>query len=134
MMITIERRLLQAAITLGSLVPFYAGGKGVLYGALAFDYADVSPALDSHIRYLSGLLFALGLAFVSCIPAVETKARRFALLALIVFAGGLARLYGVVTHGDPGHAMTFGLLMELIVTPALCLWVRAYARVTPASA
>ena len=123
-----ERRLLQIAIAAGSLVPLLAGGLGILSGA-AMTGLDPAPIdLDSHVRYLSGLLLAIGLAFVASIPAVERHGRRIRLLTAIVFAGGLARLYGVLLDAAPGAPMLFGLAMELMVTPALCLWQARIAR------
>jgi hypothetical protein len=37
-------------------------------------------------------------------------------------ARGLARLLGLMLTGVPSLAMLGGLFMELVVTPALCLW------------
>ena len=53
------------------------------------------------------------------------------LLTLLVVVGGLMRLYGIATVGNPGGAMLFGLAMELVVTPALCLWQGRVARRAP---
>jgi hypothetical protein len=43
-------------------------------------------------------------------------------LTAIVFVGGLARLGGVIAVGEPSAPMLFGLAMELVVTPLVCLW------------
>jgi hypothetical protein len=115
--------LLQAAVALGGCVPVLAGLAGILQGAgLTADHA--SAALDSHVRYLSGLLLAIGLAFWSTIPRIETRRDRFLLLTLLVVAGGLGRLYGLLTHPLPPASMRAAEVMELLVTPALCLWQR----------
>jgi hypothetical protein len=120
----LSRRLLQGVVALGGLVPVGAGLAGVLRGAgLTGDH--VSIALDSHLRYLSGLLLAIGLAFWSTIPRLAQQRERFLLLTLLVFAGGLARLYGILLHGAPSAPMLGGQAMELIVTPCLCLWQRS---------
>ena len=103
------------------LVPVAAGLYGVLFGhALTGDAVSVSA--DSHFRYLSGLLLAIGLVFWSTIPAIETKTGRFRLLTLVVVLGGLGRLVGLLLTGIPSLFMLGGLLMELVVTPVLCLW------------
>lgn len=118
-----EKRLLQAAIAVFGLIPVGAGLAGVLLGpefAAAAAIADIS--LDSHFRYLSGLLLGIGFAFWSTIPAIERHAGRFRLLTLIVFIGGLARLWGLGDVGIPATPMLGGLTMELIGTPLLCLW------------
>jgi len=117
-----ERRALQIAVAIASLVPICAGGAGVLFGPAMVDVADAPNAADSHFRYLSGLLLGVGLAFVTMIPRIESHAVRFRILAVIVVVGGLGRLLSLVLHGYAGKPMLFGLVMELAVTPALALW------------
>jgi hypothetical protein len=123
--VKLERRLLQAAMALGCAVPLLAGGSGMIEGPAflsGVEKSGVPTDLDSHFRYLSGLLFAIGIAFASCIPGVERKTRRVRLLALIVFVGGLGRLLGLVSTGVPGAGHVFGLAMELGTVPLLVLW------------
>lgn len=122
-----ERRWLQAAVALGCCVPLAAGLGGMVLG-VGLTGNHYSPDLDSHVRYLSGLLFAIGLGFVSCLPRIEAKGARFGLLTLLVVCGGLGRLYGVLLHGLPGPPMRAGLGMELVVTPLLMAWQRRMAR------
>ena len=118
-----ERRLLQLAVVLFGFVPVGAGLAGVLFGMTVFDEgAVVSRELDSHGRYLSGLLLAIGLGFWSCVPGIEARGARARLLTAIVFIGGLARLYAVNRAGWPSIGMMGGLGMELVVTPAIALW------------
>jgi hypothetical protein len=121
MSIARERKLLQQSVALAAVVPVGAGLYGVLFGhSLTGDAVSVSA--DSHFRYLSGLLLALGLCFWSTIPDIETKTGRFRLLSLLVFLGGLGRLLGLGLTGIPSIFMLGGLAMELVVTPLLCLW------------
>src|SRR5258708_32666824 len=118
-----ERRALQAAVAIGSLVPIGAGAAGVLIGvSLVASGALVPRDLDSHFRYLSGLLFAIGVIYASMIPRIEAHAPRFRLLTCIVVAGGVGRLVAVVTIGPPSPVMLAALVMELIVTPLLTVW------------
>lgn len=132
---TTERRCLQAAVAVAGLVPISAGLAGILLGAqmagaLAIPESLRAVSLDSHVRYLSGLLLGLGLAFWSFIPAIERRTTEARLLTALVFLGGLARLYGVAQGGFPSGPMCFGLVMELVVTPLLCLWQARVARRT----
>jgi hypothetical protein len=86
---------------------------------------DVTGTLtdaDSHYRYLSGLLLGIGLAFAATIQRIEMHTSRFRVLAAIVVVGGLGRLLSLIVRGMPGKAMLFGLVMELVVTPALVVW------------
>ena len=116
-----ERRLLQAAVLLAGFVPVLAGSAGVFLGAKMAGGGG-SIDLDSHVRYLSGLLLGIGLVFWGMVPGIERHATAFRLLTGIVFIGGLARLLGLFVVGVPSTAMTAALGMELVVTPLLCLW------------
>lgn len=118
---TIERRALQIAVALAALVPIGAGLVGMIEGAEAFGGAG-DRALDGHMRYLSGLLLALGLAAWSTIPAIERRTAMVRMLTAAVVVGGLARLYGAWRLGAFGGTMRFALAMELGVMPLLCLW------------
>jgi hypothetical protein len=122
--VRVERRLLQIAVALGCVVPLLAGGAGIVHGPAMLGGVgnEVPVDLDSHYRYLSGLLFAVGLGFASCIPGIERRTARFRLLALIVFVGGAGRLVSLLAVGAPGEGHVFGLLMELVATPLLALW------------
>ena len=128
------RRGLQAAVAVLSLVPITAGAAGValgpgFVGAGSDGGAGGVPAdLDSHFRYLSGIFLALGLAFLSTVPAIERRTARFRLLAALVFCGGLGRLLSLVVAGGPGWLHLAGLALELVVVPLLALWQAAVAR------
>ena len=126
----VERGLLQLAVALGCVVPLLAGGAGLAHGpGMLKGVGDPVPAdLDSHYRYLSGLLLAVGLGFASCIPRIEAKTARFRLLACLVFIGGLGRLVSYSAVGIPGGGHVFGLGMELIAAPLLVVWQARVAR------
>lgn len=117
-----ERRLLQGAIILASIVPIVAGLGGVILGPGMVHTGSLSVDLDSHFRYLSGVLLAIGLAFLSLVPKIEVQTYTFLLLTLLVFVGGIARLIGLAVMGRPGEAMLAGLTMELVIVPLLCFW------------
>ena len=117
-----ERLALQATVALAALVPVIAGAAGVLAGA-----RQEAAGFDSHFRYLSGLLLGLGLVFWGLIPNIERRTGLVRMLTLVVVVGGLARLFSYIERGDPG-VMRWALAMELVVTPALCLWQARVAR------
>jgi hypothetical protein len=121
-----ERRALQAAILLAGCVPVFGGAAGALLGERAFG-PFAGAGTDSHVRYLSGLLLAIGLTYWSCVPTIERRGEIVRALTVIVFIGGLARLGGVFAAGDPG-AMRWALLMELGVAPLIGLWQGRVAR------
>ena len=119
-----ERRLLQIAVALACLVPLGAGAAGVAKsaGMLSGVAPPLPTDLDSHFRYLSGLLLGIGLAFAACVPRIERCGAAFRLLAFVVMVGGLARLLSLIEAGAPGAGHLFGLAMELGTVPLLALW------------
>ncbi len=120
---SIEKRLLQAVIAVACLLPLIVGGQGILHGPAPFGHlADVPRDLDSHFRYISGIFFAIGLGFVSCIPNIERKGPRFRLLGGLIFVGGVSRLISLIAVGLPSQDHVLGLGMETIVVPLLMLW------------
>lgn len=125
----IERRGLQIIVAIACLVPLTIGGISIARGPGWLGHAPVIPAdLDSQFRYVSGIFFALGLAFATCVPGIERKGARFHLLGLLVVAGGLARLLSWATVGAPSVGHRLGLVMELGVVPLLMLWQARIAR------
>lgn len=122
-----ERKLLQLTVAIAALVPVIAGAAGILGGAKAFGLTGDLSA-DSHVRYLSGLLLGIGFAFWASIRDIETCGSRFLLLTCIVFTGGCARLLSLLAMGTINAGTLFALTMELLATPALCLWQRNLAK------
>ncbi len=125
----IEKRVLQAVIALACLLPLIVGGQGVLQGPAPFGHlADVPRDLDSHFRYITGIFFATGLGFVSCIPDIERKGPRFRLLGGLIFVGGLSRGISLLAVGVPSKGHVLGLAMETVVVPLLMLWQWNFAK------
>lgn len=124
-----EKRLLQIVVAIACLVPLSIGGESIVRGPSFLGHPPVVPAdLDSHFRYISGIFFAVGIAFASCIPNIEVKGARFRLLGALVVCGGLARVVSLLTVGPPSKGHLFGLAMELGVVPLLMLWQAGFAR------
>ena len=122
-------RTLQWLVAIGGLVPVLAGVLGIGLGAgFIVPQAALPIPVDSHWRYLSGLLLGLGIGFWSTIPNITQNGATFRLLTAIVIAGGIGRAWSWVVVGDPGSAMTFGLIMELFVTPMAAVFQYAVAR------
>ena len=115
-----ERKLLQLAVSLACIVPLLAGCLGMVQGSQFMHESNME--MDSHFRYLSGLLLGIGLGFSTTVTRIEHYKARFKLLTCIVVIGGLGRLLGVFMEGIPDISMQFALVMELVVTPVLCLW------------
>jgi hypothetical protein len=125
-----EKRLLQAATALACLVPLSMGVLSVVRSAAVLK--GVTPPLpvdlDSHFRYLSGLLLGTGLVFLACLPRIERRRPVFLALGAIILVGGLARLLSLAQLGWPSFGHRFGLVMELVVVPLIVLWQGRVAR------
>jgi hypothetical protein len=128
-----ERLLLQLCVAIAAAVPVVAGFAGMLYGTSLFGLTGDRSA-DSHIRYLSGLLFAIGLAFWSTLPRIETQGERFRQLVLIVLVGALSRAAAIAVIGMPGTGALAALANEIVVAPLLWLWQRRVAALYSARA
>ena len=127
----VEKRLLQWTIAVACIVPLGGGLYGMLSGAgMLKDFGDAT--LNSHFRYLSGLLFGVGLGFATIVPAIEKHGDRATVLSLIVLTGGLARLYSALLDGWPARTMVFALGMEVGVVPLLWCWQRRVAKLARA--
>ncbi len=122
-----QRRMLQATIGVLALLPVFAGLAGVVTGAGFLGLKNAPVDLDSHVRFLSGLFLVFGLAWYSCIPAIEKKTERLYFLAILTFCGGLARLGSLLIAGQPSAGHLLGLGMELLVVPCIVLWHRRVA-------
>lgn len=116
-------RALQIVIGLAALVPIVGGGLGVVYGpSMGYRELSLAPGVDSHWRYLSGLLLGIGLSFWALLPTLDRQGPLVRALAAIVFVGGLARAAAVPALGAPDMITAFALVMELLVTPGVALW------------
>jgi len=124
-----EKRLLQIVLSLVLILPFTAAIAGVSRGPGFLGHPPVVPTdLDSHFRYVSGIFLAMLIGYVSCIPAIETKAARLRLLGFLTVAGGLARLVSLLSVGAPSIGHQIGLVIELGIAPAALLWQARVAR------
>jgi hypothetical protein len=128
-----EKRLIQIVLAALGLIAVGAGMAGGLQGTLMLgDWGDVG--LDSHYRFLSGLLLGLGVAYWSVIPDVEHQEARLGLVTLIVVTGGLFRALGLLANGAPGWPMRAALVLELVAAPLVYLWQRRIARLATVDA
>lgn len=111
----LEKRALQVSIAILALLPVVGGLWGIVD-------SQSGGWADSHIRYLSGLLLAIGLGYWTAVPEIETMAPRIRLLTALVVTGGIARLFGLVLGDVPTPMVVAALAMELLVAPILWLW------------
>lgn len=118
-----EKAALQVVVAVLAAVPVLAGLEGILDGPAFLGVLSPWPAdLDSHLRYLSGVLLAIGIAWYWCIPDIEMKAPMFRFLAGVTICGGIGRFVSLLAIGPPSTGHRVALVVELLVVPLLVLW------------
>ena len=128
-----ERKLLQVAFALAGLALVGFGFAGVFFGANFLDLSG-NVVMDSYIRFLKGMLLAIGLIYWSSIPDIERHGERISLVTCILVLGAVPRLMAVIGHGVPTVGILISLAGELIAAPLLWLWQRRVAGVAQRSA
>src|SRR5476649_3014499 len=123
-----ERKLLQGIFAIAGLVLVGFGFAGVIFGANFMDLTG-NVVMDSYIRFLKGMLLAIGLIYWSSIPDIERHGERISLVTLILVLGAVPRLMAVIGNGVATIGIIVGLAGELIAAPLLWLWQRHVARV-----
>jgi hypothetical protein len=124
----VERKLLQIAFALAGLVLVGFGFAGVFFGANFMDLSD-NVLMDSYVRFLKGMLLAIGLVYWSSIPDIERHGEGISLITFILVLGAVPRLIAVIGQGVPTIGIIISLAGELIFAPLLWVWQRHVARV-----
>ncbi|CAF0772100.1 unnamed protein product [Rotaria sordida] len=114
--------VLQIVIGLVAIVPLFFGLNGIIRGPsmLATGY-NYPISVDSHFRYLSGLPVAMGILLLRNLPTIDRDASDLHRVSLLIFIGGLGRLWGLITVSFEVSTMVT-TLVELLLFPFLCLW------------
>src|ERR1700676_918090 len=118
-----ERTLLQIAVAVAGLAGAGLGLTGVVFGTLDADLSG-DVVMDSYVRFLKGMLLAIGLIYWSCIRQIEQRGNRISLVTIILVFGTLSRLLSVIGHGVPTVGIMCNLIVGLIFVPLLWLWQR----------
>ncbi|CAF0966265.1 unnamed protein product [Rotaria sordida] len=122
-MVTIFQRVsLKAAVGLSALVPISNGLLGIIKGPAMLEKAiRCTIPLDSHFRYLSGLPLAMGILLLRSLPNIEHDGSDLRRVTLLIFIGGLGRLWGLITSGYDTNTVIV-TLSELFVLPLACIY------------
>jgi hypothetical protein len=70
----------------------------------------------------------VGFLFLATVHAIERRGVLFCQAAGLVVCGGLSRLLAIGLEGPPTMPHCLGLVMELVVVPALAFWQARIAR------
>lgn len=94
----------------------------VLLGAKLPPEALSDPALNSQNRFYGVAYGGYGILLYVCATDLVTYEIIFNCLLFATFAGGLARLVSIVTHGMPPPLILGLLASELLAPPVLVGW------------
>ena len=85
----------------------------VLGGAAVIGGSPLNATAEGEHRFFAALFLCFGLAFLWCVPHIETKLLPLRLLAAAFLFGGLARLASAAVSGPPNAFYTAMLVVEL---------------------
>ncbi len=122
-----ERRLLQIALAIVGLVAITFGLTGVLFGT-SLSGVRLGVTMEGYVRFIKGVLLAVGLIYWSAIPQIEKRGERISIVTFILVFGAAARLMAVLSHGFPTVGLLISLIAELVVVPLIWLWHRHLVR------
>lgn len=131
-----NRSLLAPRIALMALsgIPLVTGALGVVIGAAGLpEPAALAATADSEYRFLNVFWFAAGVGLLWASFRLRERRGVAVTLLAVASAGGLARAWSVVVSGWP-HPIYIGVMvLELIVVPAVIVWILRVTRGSVAS-
>ena len=120
-----SRRRLQWTLGVLAAIPVASASGEILRGAQGVPGGspDVSPTVDSSLRYANVFKFAVGPVIWSQLGRVErSPALTFA--ATTIAIGGLARLRSWQQRGRPHPVAVSAIALETVGVPILLAWQR----------
>lgn len=123
-----DRRRLQWALSAMAAIPTASAAGEIARGAQGVPGGspEVSPTVDSSLRYANVFKLAWGAVIWSQLPRAERSPAVTWSLATL-FVGGLARLRSWQQRGRPHPVSIVAILLELVAPPALIAWQRRIA-------
>ena len=83
------------------------GGSAVIGGS------PLNATAEGEHRFFAALFLCYGLAFLWCVPDIESKRRPLDLLAAAFLLGGVARVASIAVSGSPNAFYMAMLVIEL---------------------
>ena len=123
-----SRRRLQWALGAMAAIPAASAAGEIARGAQGVPGGspEVTPTVDSSLRYANVFKLAWGAVIWSQLPRAERSPAVTGSLATL-FVGGLARLRSWQQRGRPHPVSLVAIVLELVVPPALIVWQRRVA-------
>jgi Domain of unknown function (DUF4345) len=121
------KRPLQVATGILGVIPVATGLIGLLglRDPLYVRFGVVpNAALDSNLRFFSGLWLGLGIALYVILPRIERHGAVFRAFWGMIFLGGVGRLVSWLDAGAPPSPFFGVIALELVGAPLFVLWHR----------
>ncbi len=126
-----SRRRLQWALGAAAAIPVASATREILRGpqGVPGGSPDVTPTVDSALRYANVFKFAVGPIIWSQLVRVERSPAVSFMISTIAI-GGLARLRSWQQRGRPHPVIVAAIALELLGGPLLLIWQRRVASST----
>ncbi|MFM7331576.1 MAG: DUF4345 domain-containing protein [Brachymonas sp.] len=131
-------RILQIATAVLGLIPILTGLVGLMGVADPLYVREGVPAtakaLDSNLRFFSGVWLGLGLWLIWLVPRIATQTLLFRVFWSMIFVGGIGRILSLAMVGTP--AMPVGAVvwavtaLEIVGAPLFIWWQSRVAKET----
>jgi hypothetical protein len=128
-----KRIILQILLGLaGLLMVFRFGAPALIYGTTGpgplgnrwlEEGTTATLLLDADLRFCGAMIIGVGILFFWAISRVEVAGPLIYILAGAVAVGAGARIYALITYGNPGTAGIIPIGIE-VVTPILIVLLR----------
>ena len=124
-----SRQLLQGLLVAVGVTPIATGIYAVLTGTDGIPGdAAASANIDSELRFFAAFWIAYGVAALRVAAQVERQTLAVRALALVLFAGGIARVVAWIASGRPDALFLVLLALELLIPPLMVSWQSRVAR------
>jgi hypothetical protein len=122
-----SKRALQVSMGILALIPLGTGLVGFLglNDPLYVRFGVVpNAALDSNLRFFSGVWLGVGIALLAILKRIERHGALFRALWLMIFLGGVGRVLSLIDAGPPPLPFLGVILLEIVGAPLFVLWQR----------
>jgi hypothetical protein len=93
---------------------FGATGPGPLGNRWLEEGTSATLLLDADLRFFGAMMIGIGIVFFWAISRVEVLGSLVYILAGAVAVGAAARIYALITYGNPGMSGTIPIAIEVV--------------------
>ena len=124
-----SRRRLQWTLAVLAAIPTASAAREIVLGprGVPGGSPEVTPTVDSALRYANVFKLAVGPVMWSQVPRVDTNSPALTSALAALFVGGLARTWSWKQAGRPHPVSVTALVLELVAPPVLIAWQRRVA-------